>query len=49
MIDKLLRQPDRTKRQRDNLFDMPFFREREFAAASTQIYQQHFGWWRTHV
>ena len=49
MVNKLLRQPDRAKRQRDNFFDMPFFRKSKLTAAPAQIDQQHFWWRRAHV
>ena len=48
-MNKLLRQTDGAQRQSDNFFDVPFFRERKFAAASAQIDQQHFGWRRAQV
>ena len=44
MRKKFLRQAHGAQRQCDDLFDVSFFREREFATASAQIHQQEL--WR---
>src|SRR5579871_5335822 len=43
MMNEFLRQTHGAQRQRDNLFDVAFFRESEFAASSAEIEQQELG------